>query len=101
MDGSSLCLEKGLSMARKNYLAPPAKRGRQAGAPAANGEGKVIRDAFTMPMADYELIEPLKERCMRAGIGINKSELLRAGLQALTRMSDRQLTRHLERLIRV
>lgn len=38
---------------------------------------------------------------MRAGIGVNKSELLQAGLQALTRVSDRQLTQHLEGLVRV
>lgn len=71
-----------------------------AEAPAVD-ESKVIRDSFTMPEADYELIEPLKKRCMKTGIGVNKSELLRAGLQALTRMSDSELTHligHLQRI---
>ncbi len=66
-----------------------------------NGDGKVIRDSFTMPMTDYELIEPLKKRCMKAGISANKSELLRAGLRALTEMSDRDLLQLLERQVRV
>lgn len=62
---------------------------------------KVIRDSFTMPEADYRLIDPLKMRCMKAGIGANKSELLRAGLHALTQMPDRELANFLGRLERV
>ncbi len=69
--------------------------------PLADGESRVIRDSFTMPEADYGLVEPLKKRCMKAGIGVNKSELLRAGLQALTRMSDRELAQHVGRLVRI
>jgi hypothetical protein len=68
---------------------------------STGGNGKVIRDSFTMPEADYRLIEPLKVRCMKAGIGVNKSELLRAGLQALTQMPDRELANFLGRLERV
>ena len=80
------------------------KNGRKGGAAPkrrAEGEARVIRDSFTMPEADYGLILPLKKRCMKAGIGVNKSELLRAGLQALTEMSDRELARHVGRLERV
>jgi hypothetical protein len=50
--------------------------------------GKVIRDSFTMPLADYELIGALKERCIGLGIAIKKSELLRAGLASLEQLSD-------------
>lgn len=67
----------------------------------ATDDAKVIRDSFTMPEADYKLIDPLKQRCMRAGIGVNKSELLRVGLQALTRMSDRELAQLVESLPRI
>jgi hypothetical protein len=72
--------------------APPA---------AVKDDSRVIRDSFTMPEADYRLIDPLKKRCMRAGVGVNKSELLRVGLQALTKMSDRELAQLVEDLPRV
>jgi hypothetical protein len=75
---------------------------KKSAAPAPPHEdARVIRDSFTMPEADYRLIDPLKKRCMRAGVGINKSELLRVGLQALTRMSDRELAQLVESLPRV
>jgi|SRR6516165_9860480 hypothetical protein len=54
---------------------------------------KVIRDSFTMPRGDYELIGALKERCIGLGIAKSKSELLRAGLAALHQMPDDGLTR--------
>src|SRR6516164_7661164 len=52
---------------------------------------KVIRDSFTMPAADYELIGVLKQRCIGLGIAMKKSELLRAGLAALDLMPDQEL----------
>ena len=54
---------------------------------------KVIRDSFTMPAADYELIGVLKQRCIELGIVMKKSELLRAGLAALQRLPDDGLAR--------
>ena len=53
--------------------------------------GKVIRDSFTMPVADYELIGVLKKRCIGLGVAIKKSELLRAGLAVLDRLADASL----------
>jgi hypothetical protein len=44
---------------------------------------KVIRDSFTMPKADYDRIAQLKEICLNEGVQVKKSELLRAGLNAL------------------
>lgn len=59
---------------------------------AAEGRlGRVIRDSFTMPAADHELIGILKTRCLGLGIAIKKSELLRAGLAALERLPDEGL----------
>jgi len=55
--------------------------------------GKVIRDSFTMPVADYELLGVLKKRCIGLGVAIKKSELLRAGLAALERLPDESLAR--------
>ena len=59
--------------------------------PARRKLGKVIRDSFTMPAADHELIGVLKRRCIGLGIAIKKSELLRAGLAALDRLPDESL----------
>jgi hypothetical protein len=53
---------------------------------------KVVRDSFTMPRGDYELIDLLKQRCIGLGIARSKSELLRAGLAALNGMPDITLT---------
>ena len=49
---------------------------------------KVVRDSFTMPQSDYELIAALKSRSLNSGIQTNKSEILRAGLLALFQMSE-------------
>jgi len=61
---------------------------RNRGSPSKRATVLVIRDSFTMPAADYELINTLKKRCLRLGIAIKKSELLRAGLATLQRLSD-------------
>lgn len=44
---------------------------------------KVVRDTFTMPRSDYEMIAVLKQRCLDAGVDAKKSELLRAALLLL------------------
>jgi hypothetical protein len=52
---------------------------------------KVVRDSFTMVEQDYELIPTLKGRCLKLGIIVNKSQVLRAGLNALVQLSDEKL----------
>jgi hypothetical protein len=54
---------------------------------------KVIRDSFTMPAAEHQLIGALKNRCIGLGVAIKKSELLRAGLAALVRLPDEKLAK--------
>lgn len=49
---------------------------------------KVVRDSFTMPKVEYEEIAMLKARCISAGTSVKKSELLRAGIFALSKLSD-------------
>lgn len=49
---------------------------------------KLMRDSFTIPKTEYAQIEALKARAMTTGVAIKKSELLRAGLMALTAMGD-------------
>ena len=49
---------------------------------------KLIRDSFTIPKAEYVVIEALKERAGKLSRAAKKSELLRAGIKALAAMSD-------------
>jgi hypothetical protein len=49
---------------------------------------KLVRDSFTMPKTEYAVLEALKERASKLGRPTKKSEVLRAGLQALAAMGD-------------
>ena len=59
---------------------------------------KLVRDSFTMPREDWDLIQYLKERTLVFKRPTKKSELLRAGLQALVGLSDAKLQAALEKL---
>jgi flagellar basal body-associated protein FliL len=52
---------------------------------------KVVRDSFTMPQSDYALIAALKEKAN--GLHLKKSELLRAGLRLLSKLTAAQLNK--------
>jgi hypothetical protein len=67
----------------------------------SDNASKVIRDSFTMPSVDYELIPAIKTRCLKAGVSVNKSEILRAGLNALESMSDKELLKVVNGLVKV
>jgi hypothetical protein len=49
---------------------------------------KLVRDSFTIPKDEYAALDTLKARAMKGGLAIKKSELLRAGLVALSKMGD-------------
>jgi len=63
----------------------------RGGAVGRDAAMNVVRDSFTMPVVDYMLIGALKHRCIGLGFAVKKSELLRAGLHALGRISDENL----------
>jgi len=52
---------------------------------------KVVRDGFTMPQTDYDMLKSLKALCLERGVEVKKSELLRAGVQALSQMPAKDL----------
>ncbi len=60
---------------------------------------KLVRDSFTMPRADFSLINSLKERALTFRRPTKKSELLRAGLHALSTLPDAKLKLVLEGLV--
>lgn len=59
---------------------------------------KLVRDSFTMPADDWALIAQLKERAVAFKRPAKKSELLRAGLQALAALPDAKLKSSLDKL---
>ena len=59
---------------------------------------KLVRDSFTMPREDFDLIAQLKARALDFKRPAKKSELLRAGLQVLAALPDAQLHAALDAL---
>lgn len=49
---------------------------------------KLVRDSFTIPKSEYAVLESLKQRAAKAGALAKKSEILRAGIKALSAMDD-------------
>jgi len=62
---------------RSRKAAPPAPAPRDAARPA------LVRDSFTMPEQEYAVLAEVKGACLRAGIDVKKSELLRIGVALL------------------
>lgn len=62
---------------------------------------KVIRDSFTMPEDDYQLIAEIKQQCLQMGIEAKKGEIVRAGLKVLAEMDAAKLRKALEAVERV
>lgn len=56
---------------------------------------KTIRDAFTFPPMDHALLAIIQKKALEAGIQINKSEVVRAGLHLLEGMSNKDLAQAL------
>lgn len=83
---------------------PPVSKTTQPAKPAAmpgkpnHAKEKLVRDSFTMPRVDFALIQQLKERALGFKRPTRKSELLRAGLQALAAMGDAPLQALLDKL---
>lgn len=53
------------------------------------GKPKFVRDSFTMPKLEYVEIEAWKRRATALPQAVKKSELLRAGVMALSAMPDK------------
>ncbi len=59
---------------------------------------RVVRHTFSMPPESLEALETLQQQAMLQGIGINKSELIRAGILQLQSMKPQTLARALSRV---
>jgi hypothetical protein len=78
------------------YLLKQPNSASEIKAPKVNKEAKkpklkVVRDSFTMPESEYRKIAAIKEICLKSGLQVKKSELLRAGVIALSTMNESQM----------
>ena len=66
--------------------------------PAKVKKAKLVRDSFTMPEGEYAQIAALKARCLKAGVAAKKSEILRAAVASLAKLSDAAVLAAVRRL---
>ena len=69
-------------------LAQPAQNSSEKIKPK---KPKLIRDSFTIPENEYQVLEDLKKRCLKAGVEIKKSDLIRIGIASLHALTVAQL----------
>ena len=81
-----------------NKPEPLVGKTAKAGKPVKAKKAKLIRDSFTMPESEYAQIAALKKRCLVAGVSAKKSEILRAAVANLTKLSDASVVSALRRL---
>jgi hypothetical protein len=58
--------------------------------PAAPKKPKLVRDSFTLPQVDHDLIKQCKKTALAAGRETKKSEVLRAAIQSFAALSPAQ-----------
>ena len=91
---------------------PPSLRARQINRPTPSPAEphtpttdqtatRVVRDIFSMPETDYQRIDQLRQACLRHGVAVNKSEVIRAGLILLSGLSADELRLALARVEKV
>lgn len=90
----------------------PAKgtrKGPKGGAAAAAGKKsdkveqaeRVVRDSYTMPPTEYKTLSKVQQRCLKHGLVVSKSEVVRAGFAALGALPDSELFALIEGLAKV
>jgi len=75
---------KAAKPAVKPAVKPPAAP--KPAKPVKAKKPKLVRDSFTIPKAEYVVLEELKQRAGALAHPVKKSELLRAGIKALAAM---------------
>ena len=76
-----------------------AKAEKSTSAPAALSKPpkiKLVRDSFTIPRAEYEMLDVIKDRLVKLTRPAKKSEVLRAGIAVLAALNDAALLAALE-----
>src|SRR5690606_38585553 len=71
--------------------APRNGAGDAGGAKSKHKAAKLVRDSFTMPEDEYSVLGEVKRKCLKAGIEVKKSELLRIGVSLIRDLEPAQL----------
>jgi hypothetical protein len=66
----------------------PAKAEKKAAKPK---KVKQVRDSFTMPENEYAVLAQVKKSCLKAGVEIKKSDLLRIGVSLIKNLKIAEL----------
>lgn len=53
--------------------------------------GRVVRDSFSMPEAEYRTVAAVQKRMIKKERVVSKSEVMRAAFAVLNRLSDKEL----------
>jgi len=61
-------------------------------------EPATVRDGFTFPKPEHDLLVEIKKRLAEQGVTVKKSDLIRVGLILLSSLSQEKLKGHLARL---
>ncbi len=69
----------------------PAAASSDSPKPSRQPKAKLVRDSFTMPDAEYAAIATIKKRCLKLGMAVKKSEILRAAIGGLAQLGDAEL----------
>jgi hypothetical protein len=83
---------KKTATAKSAARAKPAKKSSAKAVPAKPAKAKkekLVRDSFAIPKAEYSVLDELKSRAIKLARPTKKSELLRAGIKALTAMPEK------------
>jgi hypothetical protein len=74
-----------------------SKSSRKAGQVTAvkPAKQKLVRDSFTIPEAEYQILVNTKKLLTKSGVEVKKTELLRVGLLLIGKTSLTVLKRHL------
>ncbi len=83
--------------------APAAEKAAAVAKPAQTQKDKprkpkLVRDSFTMPEEEYQVLGEVKKACLKAGIEVKKSELLRVGVAVIRQMDLARLQEVLDTL---
>lgn len=97
-------LSEALAKAQAVQIKPPAETPQVPVAPSKPAKPvkakkvKLVRHSFSMPETEYAQITVLKKRIADAGGKAKRSELVRAGIAALSALDNAQLTAAMARI---
>lgn len=77
--------------AKKGSMPVKAEKVDKADKPEKHEKVKLVRDSFTIPAPEYEVLGTLKQRALKNAHPAKKSELLRAGIRLLASLDDAAL----------